>query len=110
MTLGLAFNYTLAPGLSGFYRSTFTGEFGRTGATLSTMSCLWMQFLEQADRVKWLSSCLGCPCMHSMRPPWEDSSLRGSHQSYIIICNRHPGCLLKYFLEAVTLESLVQCF
>ena len=26
VTLGLAFNYTLAPGLSGFYRSTFTGE------------------------------------------------------------------------------------
>ena len=33
VTLGLVFNYTLAPGLSGFYRSTFTGE-SRRGAAV----------------------------------------------------------------------------
>lgn len=35
VTLGLVFNYTLAPGLSGFYRSTFTAQDG-TPQTLAT--------------------------------------------------------------------------
>ena len=70
VTLGLAFNYTLAPTLSGFYRSTFTGESGRT--LLSLESYLWMYSnLGRGFHLCWLSSWLGCPCVFCLSLPLE---------------------------------------
>ena len=77
MTLGLAFNYTLAPGLSGFYRSTFTGGFG--GALSVSGVLLWINwslselFMFSGLQAGWVAVLCSCKCLpgnvdHSCQP------------------------------------------